>query len=147
MDKQQQQQQLVNEVERADADVRAAKTKLDELNRDDSTEVRALARLRVDAREQLEIMHERHAAARERLAAHFAAERAARIADLRGKAADLKKQAEHAEASAVGQLRALFGDAAAESLLQTGRRPLNAAELFRQAANLEGQADCLAVEK
>jgi hypothetical protein len=139
--------QLVDEVARAAADVAAAQANLDELTRDETIEPRTLARLRVDGREQLEIMHERHAAARERLAAHFAAERAARIADLRGKAADLKKQAEHAEASAVGQLRALFGDAAAESLLQTGRRPLNAAELFRQAANLEGQADCLAVEK
>lgn len=146
MDKQQQQQQLVNEVERADADVRAAKTKLDDLNRDDSTEVRALARLRVDAREQLEIMHERHAAARERLAAHAAAERAARIAAYRAEAAGLREKAAHAEKSAVGQLIALYGAGPAETLTRFAR-PLNVLELERQAANADGMAEQLEVEK
>ena len=139
--------QLVDEVARAAADVAAAQANLDELTRDETIEPRTLARLRVDGREHLAIMQERHAAARERLAAADAADRAARIAAYRTEGAALRAKAEHALRSATGHLVGLYGEQAAEALMQTGRKPLNVIELERQAANAEGLAEQLAVEK
>lgn len=134
-------------INQAAKDVADAKAELAQIEGNSTMPAAALAQKRLMARELVAVAVERHTLARERLAAEQAAERATRIANYKAEGAALRAKAEHALRSATGQLIGLFGEQAAEALLQTGRKPSNVIELERLAANAEGMAEQLEAEK
>jgi hypothetical protein len=130
----------------ADA-VTTAMKELEAIHADRVTPGKTLAGRRADAREVLAIAKERHTAAIEARAQARRIETRDKAADLRRQADTMQAKADHARASAEGQVSALYGPRAIEVLTGAGLYPIKATELALEATNLRGYAEQLDVEQ